>query len=139
MTTARRLVACLAIAAFAVSMGVEAQDKKKDDKKKTPTIKDVMKAVPGPKGLCAKCNAAAKDGKWDDAQKIGAELKTYGEAMTKNTPKKGDKEAWEKHAKSFSEAMTEIADATEKKDKDALTAGTKKFQGQCMGCHKEHK
>jgi hypothetical protein len=139
MTTARRLVACLAIAAFAMSLGVVAQDKKKDDKKKTPTISQIMKAVPGKNGLCAKCNAAAKDEKWDDAKKIGAELKSYGEALGKNTPKKGDKESWEKHAKSFSEAMTEIADATEKKDKEALAAGTKKFQGMCMGCHKEHK
>ncbi|MBL8866729.1 MAG: cytochrome c [Gemmataceae bacterium] len=140
MTTARRLVACFAIAAFALSLGVVAQEKKdKKDTKKTPTTKEIMKKVPGKEGLCAKCNAAAKGEKWEDAKKIGAELKAYGEALGKNTPKKGDKESWEKHAKGFSEVMTEIADAADKKDKEGVAAGAKKFGGMCADCHKAHK
>lgn len=135
MTTVRRMVACLTIAAFAMSVGVFAAD----EKKKTPTTKEIMKKVPGKEGLCAKCNAAAKADKWDDAKKIGTEMKELGEALTKNTAKKGDKESWEKHAKGFSEVMTEIADAADKKDKDALASATKKFQGSCMDCHKAHK
>lgn len=137
MTNVRRLVACLSIAAFAMSFGAFAADEKKD--KKTPTTKEIMKKVPGKDGLCAKCNAAAKADKWDDAKKIGTELKEYGEALGKNKPKKGDKESWEKHTKAFSEVMTELADAADKKDKDALAAATKKFGGSCMDCHKSHK
>ncbi len=129
-------MACLTIAAFAMSMGAMAQGKKGA---KTPTIKEVMKKVPGKNGLCAKCVAASKGEKWDEATKIGTELKTYGEAMTKATPKKGDKESWEKHAKGFSEVMTEIAAAADKKDADGVAAGFKKFGGLCMDCHKSHK
>ena len=39
---------------------------------KTPTVKEIMKAVAGSKtqkGICAKCDAAGKDMKWEDAQK----------------------------------------------------------------------
>ncbi len=139
MTTARRLVVCLAIAAFALAMGVDAQDKKKDDKKKTPTINQIMKAVPGKGKLVEKFSSAAKGDKWDDAKKIGTELKTYGEAMGKNTPKKGEKESWEKHAKTFSETMTAFADAADKKDKDAIADGVAKFGKSCGGCHSAHK
>ena len=141
MTNVRRLVACLSIAAFAMSVGAIAQDKKdkKDDKKKTPTTKEIMKKVPGKEGLVSKANAAAKGEKWDDAKKIGTELKSYGEALGKNSPKKGDKESWETHAKGFSEVMTEIADGAEKKDKEAVAAGAKKFGGLCADCHKAHK
>lgn len=135
MLFARRLVACLAIAAFAVSIGAMAQDKKE----KTPTIKEIMKKVPGKEGLVAKTNAAAKGEKWDDAKKIGSELKVYGEALGKNKPKKGDAASWETHAKGFKEVMTEIADAAEKKDKDGVAAGAKKFGGMCADCHKVHK
>lgn len=134
MTTVRRLVACLTIAAFTMSVGLFAADEKK-----TPSTKDIMKKVPGKEGLCAKTVAAAKADKWEDAQKLGKELKEYGEALGKNKAKKGDKDSWEKHTKGFSEIMTEIADATDKKDKDAVAAGAKKFGGSCMDCHKAHK
>lgn len=140
MTNVRRLVACLSIAAFAMSVGAIAQDKKdKKDTKKTPTTKEIMKKVPGKEGLVSKVNAAAKGEKWDDAKKIGTELKTYGEALAKNSPKKGEKESWEKHTKGFSEVLTEIADGAEKKDKEAVAAGTKKFTGLFADCHKAHK
>lgn len=128
------MVGCLAVAAFAMAVSVFAADDKK-----TPTTKEIMKKVPGKEGLVAKTSAAAKGGKWEDAQKNGKELKTYGEALAKNVAKKGDKESWEKHTKGFGEIMTEIADAADKKDNDGVQAGVKKFGASCMDCHKAHK
>jgi cytochrome c556 len=137
-STLRRLVACLVIGAFASTVGMTvAQDKKKEGK--TPTIKEIMKKVPGKEGLCAKCKAAGEGEKWDDAAKYSKEMKELGEAMTKNTPKKGDKESWEKMSKTFSENMTAIADAADKHDKKALGDAVKKFQGSCKSCHDAHK
>jgi cytochrome c556 len=141
-STVRRLLACLVIGAFACTIGTSvAQEKKKGDKKegKTPTIKEIMKKVPGKSGLCAQCKTAGDAEKWEDAAKIATELKTLGEALGKNTPKKGDKGDWDKQAKTFSENMTAIAEATEKKDKKALEAAVKKFGGSCKNCHDAHK
>ncbi len=140
MTNVRRLVACLSIAAFAMSVGAIAQDKKdKKDDKKTPTTKEIMKKVPGKEGLVAKVSAAAKGEKWEDAQKIGKELKGYGEAIAKNKPKKGETTSWEAHTKGFNETMTAIADGADKKDKSAVADGVKKFGTLCATCHKDHK
>lgn len=141
MTNVRRLVACLSIAAFAMSVGAIAQDKKdkKDDKKKTPTVKEIMGKVPGKGKLVEKFATAAKGEKWDDAKKIGTELKSYGEAMGKNKPKKGDKESWEMHAKTFSETMTAFAEAADKMDKEAVSTTAMKFGKSCGDCHKAHK
>lgn len=134
MTTVRRLLACLTIAAFAMTLGAFAADEKK-----TPTTKDIMKKVPGKEGLVAKANAAAKGEKWEDAQKIGKELKEYGEAIAKNKPKKGELTSWEEHTKGFKETMAAIADGADKKDKMVVADAAKKFGTQCATCHKVHK
>jgi cytochrome c556 len=137
MTTVRRVLACFTITAFAMSLGAFAADEKKD--KKTPTNKEIMMKVPGKNGLVSKASAAANGGKWEDAQKIGKELKEYGEAIAKNKPKKGELTSWEEHTKGFNETMTAIADGADKKDKTAVADAVKKFGTQCATCHKVHK
>ncbi len=141
ISLARRLVACFTVGVLAVAFSVgsfAADDKKKDDKK-NPTIKEIMKKVPGKDGMVAKTSAAAKVEKWEDAQKLGKQLAEYGEALGKNKPKKGDNDAWEKHAKGFAEAMTSISDGAEKKDKDAVNDAVKKFGTSCKECHDAHR
>ncbi len=141
ISLARRLVACFTVGVLAVAFSVgsfAADDKKKDDKK-NPTIKEIMKKVPGKDGMVAKTSAAAKAEKWEDAQKLGKQLAEYGEALGKNKPKKGDNDSWEKHSKGFAEAMASISDGAEKKDKDAVNDAVKKFGTLCMDCHKAHK
>ncbi len=135
----RKFAVCFAIGACALglTLGSQAADEKK--KEKVPTIKEIMKKVPQKMGLVAKTAAAAKAGKWDEAQKMGTELKALGEALGKNKPKKGDMESWEKLTKGFSETMTEIADAAEKKDAAAVGDAAKKFGSSCKTCHDSHK
>ncbi len=136
MTTARRLLACLTIAAFSLTLGAFAADEKK-----TPTNKEIMASFKGKDNILGKTDKAATAGKWEDAQKYSKELKDLGEAIGKNTPKKGanDKESWTKHTKLFTDGASAISDATDKKDAKAVSASVKKFQAICSDCHKSHK
>ena len=138
---ARRLTSCLAVGAFAIffSVGSSTAQDKKDDKKKTPAIKAVMKAMNGDKGLVAKTAKAAADGKWEDAVKTGKEAKEYGEALGKNKLKKGDEESWKAHTKTYAETATALYDGADAKDADAVKKAATTFKGACMACHKEHK
>jgi hypothetical protein len=141
----RRILAAIAVGAAALTLtlsGAQAQDKKKkDDKKKEMTIKDVMKAQNGKTGLGAKLSAAAKAEKWEDAEKIGKQFKELGDALAKQTPPKGEKESWEKLTKAYSEAGTAAAEAAGKKDGKALADAAKHFNpgASCKDCHSAHK
>ncbi|MGL4420095.1 MAG: cytochrome C [Gemmataceae bacterium] len=142
MNKFRSIVAFLALTAAVVGVSVgssSAQDKKKDDKKKTPSIKAVMKAMNGEKGLVAKANKASAEEKWEDAVKYGKDAKEFGEALGKNKAKKGDAESWEKLTKEYAEVATAIAEGAEKKDADAVKKAAEKFKKACSTCHDAHK
>ena len=110
---------------------------------KTPTIKEIMKAVAGSKtekGICAKCATAGKDMKWEDAQKLAKSLTDCCANLPKNTkPGKGEAESWEKLSKQFAEQSQAVAKAADDKDSKAFDAAIKAFNGSCMGCHMAHK
>lgn len=125
---------CLTAGLFAVS-GLGIADDKKSDK---IDIHEIMEKVPGKKGLCATCAAAAKEGKWEDAQKASAELKKYGEAIGKNDPPKGSKESWAKLTKQFSEQMAAIDTAARKKDAAGVQKAAGEFGKSCKSCHDAH-
>lgn len=126
---------CLTAGLFTVSGLVMADDKKSDK----IDVHEIMEKVPGKKGLCATCAAAAKAGKWEDAQKASAEMKKYGEAMGQNDPPKGSKDSWAKLTKKFAEQMTAIDDAAQKKDAAAVAKATGAFTQSCKACHDAHK
>ena len=106
---------------------------------KTPKIKDVMKTVAGKDGLCAKCNAAAKDDKWEDAQKLAKQLTECGAALAKNKCPKGDGESWTKLSKQYAEQTVAISKAAEAKDAKEFGTAIKTFVGSCKTCHDAHK
>ena len=132
-----RLVAAAVAIGFmgAVAFSANAEDKK------APTSKEVMKAVNGKVGLCAKTSAFGKDMKWEDAAKVAKDLKEMGEALGKADPKKGDPESWKKLTKTYAERTEAISDAVEKKDAKALDSAVKEFTAgkNCMECHSKHK
>lgn len=125
---------CLTAAAFAVSGFAPAAD----EKKAAATIEEVMEKVPGKKGLCAKCAEAAKAEKWDDAQKLAAELKKYGEDLGKNAPPRGSKDSWAKLCKQFADQMAAIEAGAKAKDKDAVAKAAGEFGKSCKTCHDAH-
>ena len=109
---------------------------------KTPSIKEIMKAVSGTKtekGICDKCSAAGKDAKWDDAQKLAKTLTECCANLPKNKAPRGDADSWEKLTKQYSEQGKAIAKAAEDKDSKALTEAVTTFKGACMTCHMAHK
>ncbi|MBN9117919.1 MAG: hypothetical protein J0I06_01925 [Planctomycetes bacterium] len=103
---------------------------------KAPTIKDVMKSVAGKEGLCAKCNAAAKGEKWEDAQKLSKELAECAVALTKTKCPKGDAKSWEKLTKQYCEQAAAVSKAAEKKDgKDYRTKPDRMKMTQAASWH----
>lgn len=134
----------LALLALALGYGLvasihAADEKKKDDKKEeAASINDIMESVPGKKGLVAKLGAAAKEEKWDDAKKIGEQLKKFGGDLGKNTPEIGSKESWAKLSEKFDKQMSAMAKGAEDKDGKAIAAAAKEFGGSCKACHDAH-
>lgn len=72
-----RWFGALVVAAVAATFSAGLADEK------GPTAKDVMKAVAGKTGFCAKCAGAAKAGNWDDAQAYAKKMADCGVALTK--------------------------------------------------------
>jgi cytochrome c556 len=120
-------------AGFVVGAMALAEDKKPAD------IHTIMETVPGKKGLVAKVTAAAKGEKWDEAQKMAAELKQFGEDLGKNDPPKGGKDSWAKLTKKFAEQMSDIEAGAKAKDAAAVEKAAKAFGGSCKACHDSHK
>jgi hypothetical protein len=106
---------------------------------KGPTVKDVMKTVGGKEGLCAKCNAAAKVEKWEDAQKLAKQLNDCGVALTKTQCPKGNADEWKKLTKRYCEQTVAVKKAADDKDAKAFGAAIKTFTGSCKGCHDNYK
>jgi Cytochrome C' len=129
------VAACLTAGLFVVSSLMAADDK-------TPTIEEIMKKVPNKgrnKGLAAQCADAAAAGKWEDCQKMAAELKTLGDALGKNPCPKGDKASWEKLTKGFSANMETIEKGAKAKDAAEVKKGLDAFTKSCKTCHDSHR
>jgi hypothetical protein len=130
----------LALLALALGFGLVASIHAADEKKKeeAASVHDIMESVPGKKGLVAKLGEAAKNDKWDDAKKIGEQLKKFGGDLGKNTPEKGSKESWAKLSEKFNKQMTAMAKGAEDKDAKAVDAAATAFKGSCKACHDAH-
>lgn len=129
------LAACLTACLFVVSSLTAADEK-------TPSIEDIMKKVPNKgrnKGLAAQCADAAAAGKWEDCQKMAAELKTLGDALGKNPCPKGDKASWEKLTKGFAANMETIEKGAKAKDAAEVKKGLDAFSKSCKACHDSHR
>ena len=132
----RRAIAALAVGGFALAVTIGGATAK-------PTVDDwetadIMKKVNGKKGSIPKVVAAAKDGKWDVAEKETENLK-HAKDLSKNKPNKGDQAVWDKLAKAYGENVGAMVLAIEKKDKDGVDRAAKAVNGACKTCHDGHK
>lgn len=129
-----------AILGFVLASGtMSAQDK---DKKKTPSIKEIMKKGHGSTGLLTGIAKEAKDGKWEEADNDAKLLKEFGEGLGKNKPPKGDADSWKKLTDKYKESTAAVAEAAGKKDADAVKTALDKLvpkSGSCTECHDAHK
>ncbi len=113
-----------------------------DDKKeeKVPTIKEIMtKGHKGTDAYIAKIKTAAKDAKWEDAQKYAKTLTFFGENLGKNKPPKGETDSWEKLTKKYGENTKAVVKAVEDNDAKAVNKALGEITGSCMECHKAHR
>jgi hypothetical protein len=105
---------------------------------KVPEISTVMQKSFGKDGFKSQITAAVKGEKWEDANKLAKEWNdTYGAAIGKNKPPKGEAKSWEELCKKFSENTKAIVEGTDKKDAKAVTKAIGAFN--CGACHKAHK
>ena len=136
------MFAALGLIAVLVSVGAAATAAQKDKDKKddVPSISDLMKkAHAKTDGYLDKIKGAAKGDKWEDAQKLSKDLSLAADALAKNSPKKGEKESWEKLTKKYSDNAQAVVDATDKKDAKATDKALGGITGSCGECHKAHK
>ncbi|MBM3983259.1 MAG: hypothetical protein FJ304_23905 [Planctomycetes bacterium] len=104
---------------------------------KTPAVSEIMKKSFGKGGFKSAIPAAAKDGKWDDAQKLAKEWNDLGKVIGKNKPPKGEDASWKEQCAKFGDATKAILKATEDKDAKAVNKSVGGFN--CGACHKAHK
>lgn len=133
------LFAGFGVIAMTLAYGTAATAGQKDKKEdKVPTISEIM--LEGHKGTdayIAKIKGAAKDGKWEDAQKYAKTLAFFGENLGKNKPPKGDAKSWETLTKAYAEATKTVQKGADDKDAKAVTKGLNGIV--CGTCHKAHK
>ena len=113
-----RVVAVVGLLVLVLGLTVMARAVAADDPK-VPTSKEIMtKLNKGPdclKAVLAKqLKADTQD--WTLIQKESREFAEATAALGKNTPKKGDKDSWDKLTKAYATDAKALATAAEKKD-----------------------
>jgi cytochrome c556 len=106
------------------------------------TIKEVMDALhKGAKSPLAQLKAElkAETPDWAKIQKTTKQFVTYGAALPKNDPPRGDSEDFKKIATNYYNLAKAVDEAAQKEDKQAAQAAFSKLNGLCKTCHAAHK
>lgn len=130
-----RLFVLTGILALAVIVAANTTNAADD---KAPDVKAVMKkSFGGKENLKTKIQAAIKEKKWEDAEPLAKEWSECVAGLPKATPKKGEKESWEKLSATFVKNVTTLGEAV--KEKDAKKANGAINGIQCKSCHDAHR
>ena len=108
----------------------------------TPTIKKVMGTLhKGKNAPLNKLKAALKGDSpdWPAVQKDAKLFATFGAALPKNDPPRGEKGPYEKLAKAYASAGKSLEESAEKEDLTGSRDAFKKISTSCMPCHKSHR
>ncbi|MFO0797128.1 MAG: hypothetical protein U0804_06590 [Gemmataceae bacterium] len=125
--------AAAALAALVMTLSGSSADEK------GPAAKDVMKAVAGKTGYCAKCAGAVKAANWAEAQDYAKKMADCGVALTKAPCPKGDAKSWATLTQAFCAQTAAVNKAAQAKDAEAFGSALKTFTGSCKTCHDAHK
>jgi cytochrome c556 len=112
------------------------------DEEKTPPVKKIMDVLhKGGKAHLSKAKAALKGDSpdWAEVLKDAKAIAKYGAYLPKNDPPRGDKESWEKIAKTYASTAKTLEEAAEKEELTKARAATKKLGATCKTCHEAHK
>lgn len=131
----KRLV-CVAstLAILALAAGARTDD--------PPTIKEVMdKLHKGANAPLAKLKTALKSQSpdWQAVKEYTKEFVTYGAALARNDPPRGEKADFEKRADGYYTSAKALDDAAKAEDKAKASAALSKIGASCKGCHTAHK
>jgi cytochrome c556 len=137
----KNLVCVVIVLALMVFSGLANRYARSEDEK-TPTIKEVMQMLhKGPSAALAKLkkDLAADSTDWSDIQAKAKEFETYGAALPKNDPPKGEKDDWKKLAESYYDSAKNLNASAKKDDKEGVATALSKISNSCAACHKAHK
>jgi hypothetical protein len=76
---------------------------------------------------------------WGDIQDEAKEYANLTATLAKTEAPRGDKDSWAKLTKEYADLGKSLADAAEKKDKNAALAAHGKISRICTACHKAHR
>jgi cytochrome c556 len=108
----------------------------------SPSIKKIMGALhKGQRSPLNTVKAALKSDSpnWAEIQKASKDFETYGAALPKNDPPKGDKASFTKLATAYATNAKAFAESASKQDLSATKAAFGKISGSCTACHKSHR
>jgi len=108
----------------------------------TPSIKKVMDTLhKGARSPLNTVKAALKANSpdWAEIKKLAKEFETYGAALPKNDPPKGDKEAFLKLAKAYASNAKALNESAGKEDLKGARAAFQNITKACAVCHKSHR
>ena len=126
------VMACLAAGAASAS----------DDDDETPSIKAIMEKLhKGNKSPLSSVKTALKANSpnWEEVQTQAKLFKKYGDALVKNDPPRGNKEAYAKLAKAYASSAKSFEEAAERENLKGARDAFKKISNSCTTCHKSHK
>jgi cytochrome c556 len=137
----KRLMAAGIVLALVIvgSLMTNPADAQKD---RTPTVKEIMGKLH--KGANAPLTTIRADLQmnppdWKEIQQAAKDFVTFGEALTKNNPPKGDKKSWDKFAAQYVENAKALDKAAQGKDQKAALAAHTRLNDSCKSCHGLHR
>lgn len=139
----RKWISALTISGMAAAVIMAAGIAGAQDGKKPHTIKEVMAKVNKKgSGLIFQVKSDLAKGKSTDWDKVQDKTKTiveYVGDLGKNDPPKGDKAAWQKATKEYSDHAKALDQAAKDKDADAAKKSNGAMLRSCADCHKSFK
>jgi cytochrome c556 len=128
-------MACVASVLVVLVMAARADDS-------APSIKEIMgKLHRGANAPLAKLKTALKADTpdWKDIQDKTKDFVIFGAALAKNTPPRGDKAGFEKHADAYYQNAKSLDDAVKAEDRAKAQAALNRITASCKACHPAHK
>jgi hypothetical protein len=109
---------------------------------KPPTIKEIMgklhKGANSPL-TTVRADLQAEQPDWAEIQRAAKNFVTFGTALTRNDPPKGDKQSWAKLTGGYLENARSLEAAAQRKNKVEAIAAHTRLNDSCKGCHSVHR
>jgi cytochrome c556 len=107
-----------------------------------PTIKQIMaKLHRGSKGALnvVKSQLKGDSPNWSTVETEAKVIEKFGAFLPKSEPPKGEKESWDKLAKSYEDNAKKLKEAAGDKDLDKAKEAAGALGKSCTACHKAHR